>query len=89
MLNLVGMVASDLAPERALDVVARRALGQPEQLVVGLKRFWFLNAATFDAGSSRCLRAANFLAALETVLDAQYGQKSHPGWRVRPHVPHP
>ena len=36
MLNLVGVVLGDLAPEGALDLVDRRRRGDVEHLVVGL-----------------------------------------------------
>ena len=68
MLDFVGVVARDLAAERPLHVFGWRRGGDSEQLVVGLQRFWFLNSATFDAGSSRCFRAASFFDDFETVL---------------------
>src|SRR5439155_15579469 len=78
VLDLVRVVARDLNPERALDLVAGRGGRNLEELIKG---FHFLNSATLAGGSSRRLasRSSRSLRfggrfAVSTVLFAQYGQ---------------
>ena len=60
VLDLVGMIAGDLASEGPLHLIGLSIRFDPEKVVVGLQRFWFLNSATLDAGSSRGFLSRSF-----------------------------
>ena len=80
VMDLVGMIAGDLPPERTLHFVRLRRWLDANQVVVGLHRVWILNSATFEPGNSIGLPCSGifFLVAFVACVVAQKGQNCQP-----------